>query len=68
MDGSGAWDTGGRTVTPEEAAGFREDDEDPAVIFARFDAGPHGFTAPDPAEQIRRGLAYIRDTYGGSSP
>jgi hypothetical protein len=55
-------------VTPEEAAGFREDDEDPAVIFARFDAGPHGFTAPDPAEQIRRGLAYIRDTYGGSSP
>lgn len=28
-------------MTPAEAEGFYEDDEDPAVVFARFDAAPH---------------------------
>jgi hypothetical protein len=31
-------------VTPDEAAGFYEDDEDPAEVFARFDAGAHVVT------------------------
>lgn len=31
-------------MTPGEAASFYEDDEDPAEIFARFDAGPHVVT------------------------
>jgi len=33
------------SVTPEEAARFYEDDEDPAGVFARFGAGPHVVTA-----------------------
>lgn len=34
-------------MTPEEAEGFYEEDEDPAEVFARFDAaGPHCVTAP----------------------
>jgi hypothetical protein len=56
-------------VTPEEAAGFYEDDEDPAEIFARFDAGPHVVTARpgySAIEQVRQGLDYIRSTYGGA--
>lgn len=54
-------------MTPEEAEGFHEDDEDPAKIFAVYDRGPHGFTAPpaiDPAAQIRQGWDYIRRVYG----
>lgn len=33
-------------MTPEEAENFYEEDEDPAEVFAWFDAGPHGVTAP----------------------
>ena len=54
-------------MTPEEAEGFYEDDEDPAVVFAKFDSGSHVVTVPhayDPAEQVRQGLDYIRETYG----
>lgn len=83
-------------MTPEEAASFYEDDEDPREIFARFDAGPHVVTGryarggivarasegsdevPFPVgrclyaelavtAQIRRGLDYIRSTYGGDA-
>ena len=57
-------------MTPEEAEGFYEDDEDPTVIFARYDAGaklttaaPAGWQA-SPAAQIEWGLDYIRKTYG----
>jgi len=32
-------------VTPEEAARFSEDDEDPSVVFAALDAGTKGLTA-----------------------
>ena len=32
-------------MTPEEAANFYEDDEDPEVLFAKFDAAPKGITA-----------------------
>ena len=32
-------------VTPEEAADFYEDDEDPAAVFAAFDAGTKALTA-----------------------
>ena len=28
------------TMTPDEAAGFYEEDEDPQKIFTRFDAAP----------------------------
>lgn len=31
-------------MTPEEAKDFREDDEDPREVFARFGAGPHVVT------------------------
>lgn len=31
-------------MTPGEAEGFYEDDEDPREVFARFDAGPHCVT------------------------
>lgn len=58
-------------MTPEEAAGFYEEGEDPAEVFARFDAGPHVVTAaPDhnPVAQIQQALDYIRKTYGGSKP
>jgi hypothetical protein len=33
-------------MTPEEAENFYEEDEDPAEVFAWFDAGPYGVTAP----------------------
>lgn len=33
-------------MTPEEAENFYEEDEDPAEVFAWFDAGQHGVTAP----------------------
>ena len=33
------------TMTPEEAANFYEEDEDPREVFTWFDAGPHGVTA-----------------------
>jgi hypothetical protein len=33
-----------RGMTLEQAASFYEDDEDPAAVFADFDAGPHGVT------------------------
>jgi hypothetical protein len=75
---------GGVLMTPEEAANFCEDDEDPREVFARFDAGPHvvtgqawyeaGGTLPlaltavrngtGTAERVRRGLDYIKATYG----
>jgi hypothetical protein len=46
-------------VTPEEAAGFYEDDEDPAAVFARFDAG-HDFAGEvDP--RFRAQLAAFMD-------
>ncbi len=32
-------------MTPEEAANFYEEDEDPREVFAWFAAGPHGVTA-----------------------
>lgn len=32
-------------MTPEEAANFYEEDEDPREVFAWFDAGQHGVTA-----------------------
>lgn len=32
-------------MTPDEAASFYEEDEDPREVFAWFDAGPHGVTA-----------------------
>jgi hypothetical protein len=54
-------------VTPEEARDFYEDDEDPAAVFARFDAGPHVVTARpgySAIEQVRHALDYIRSTYG----
>lgn len=54
-------------MTPEEAGGFYEDDEDPAKVFARFDSGPHGVTVSpgfDPAAQVRAGWDYIRRVYG----
>jgi hypothetical protein len=38
-------------MTPEEAANFYEEDEDPAEVFAWFDAGPHGVTTPPAAAQ-----------------
>jgi hypothetical protein len=31
-------------MTPEEAADFYETDEDPEILFARFDAAPKGIT------------------------
>lgn len=31
-------------MTPDEAAGFYEDDEDPPEVFAKFDAVPHVVT------------------------
>lgn len=31
-------------MTPDEAGSFYEDDEDPAEVFAKFDAGPHVVT------------------------
>lgn len=43
-------------MTPEEAEGFREEDEDPETIFARFDGHP--------VAQIEWGIDYIRRTYG----
>lgn len=34
-------------MTPEQAEGFYEEDEDPVAVFARFDASPpDGVTAP----------------------
>ena len=33
-------------MTPDAAAAFYEDDQDPAEVFARFDAGPHVVTGP----------------------
>jgi hypothetical protein len=43
-------------VTPEQAAEFCEEDEDPDAVFAWFDAGPHGLTKrPDhPASEKSR--------------
>lgn len=38
-------------MTPEEAANFYEEDEDPAEVFAWFDAGPHGVTTPPATAQ-----------------
>jgi hypothetical protein len=39
-------------MTPDEALGFYEEDEDPEQIFARFDAGPKSVTArPTDAER-----------------
>lgn len=76
-------------MTPEEAASFYEDDEDPREVFARFDGRPGTYLDPrqvpvslkepatdagqpaeppgDVAEQVRRGLDYIRTTYGGDA-
>jgi hypothetical protein len=54
-------------MTPEEAAAFCEDDEDPREIFARFDAAPHVVTARpgySAIEQVRHALDYIRSRYG----
>lgn len=54
-----------------EAARFHEDDENPAVISAAFDAGPHGVTSrPEQRirEQIQWGLRYIRETCGRRRP
>lgn len=54
-------------MTPDEAAAFHEDDEDPREVFARFDAGPHVVTARpgySAVKQVRHGLDYIRETYG----
>jgi len=31
-------------MTPDEAANFYEEDEDPREVFAWFDAAPHGLT------------------------
>lgn len=31
-------------MTPEEAANFYEDDEDPEALFAKYDAAPKGIT------------------------
>jgi hypothetical protein len=31
-------------MTPEEAANFYEDDEDPEALIAKFDAAPKGIT------------------------
>jgi hypothetical protein len=39
-------------MTPDEAHRFYEEDEDPAKIFAKFDAGPKSVTtAPNYARQ-----------------
>ena len=38
-------------MTPEEAENFYEEDEDPAEVFAWFDAGPHSVTAPPAGAQ-----------------
>jgi hypothetical protein len=38
-------------MTPEEAENFYEEDEDPAEVFAWFDVGPHGVTAPPAGAQ-----------------
>lgn len=32
-------------MTPEQAGNFYESDEDPAALFAKFDAAPKGITA-----------------------
>src|ERR1700749_2088599 len=40
-------------MTPEQAAAFCEDDEDPAAVFAWFDAAPpDGGTAPPDAVRV----------------
>jgi hypothetical protein len=69
-------------VTPEEAAAFYEDDEDPREVFAKFDGRPGTYFDPrqlpaslkepatdagQPAERVRQGLDYIRTTYGGDA-
>jgi len=55
-----------KALTLEDAAVFREDDQDPQEIFARYDAGPHGVTSPPggPVTQIRWAREYINRTYG----
>lgn len=61
-------------MTPGEARDFYEDDEDPAKVFAAYDAGGKVITAPPAdwqtscAAQVRWGLGYIRDRYGPSGP
>ena len=32
-------------MSPDEAEGFYEEDEEPAKVWAAFEAGPHGITA-----------------------
>ncbi|HUA27776.1 MAG TPA: hypothetical protein VMC03_02740 [Streptosporangiaceae bacterium] len=51
-------------MTPEEAANFYEEDEDPREVFAWFDAESHGVTArpaaiqqPSSAEEVARVVA-----------
>lgn len=46
-------------MTPEEAANFYEDDEDPREVFARFDAG-HDF-AEDVSPEFRAQVAASMD-------
>ena len=38
------------SLTPGQAEAFYEDDEDPAAVFAAFDAGPKILTAPPPRD------------------
>lgn len=44
----------GRALTPEEACLFDEPDEDPAKIFAAFDAAPHLVTARPDKSRVPR--------------
>jgi hypothetical protein len=50
------------SVRPEEARQFYEDDEDPARVFAVFDAGEKGRTAsPGPRGAQRRDWGWLGD-------
>lgn len=68
-DRGGTLPSGG--MSQAEAARFHEDDENPADIFAAFDAGPHGVTSrPEQRirEQIQWGLRYIGEHCGRRRP
>jgi hypothetical protein len=41
-------------VTPEQAAVFYEEDEDPAAVFAWFDDHPEPVTAPPGERTVKR--------------
>ena len=40
------WHNPGKSMTPEEAENFYEEDEDPREVFAAFEQGVKGVTAP----------------------